>query len=111
MFLRSESWMYGPFEIERAIRPSSLGASLDDEPLRARIVARLVALRGNTPRGDRVPAAGGLALAAAVRVVDRVHGDAAHERPPALPAVAPCLADGLVLVLDVAHLSDGGAAV
>src|SRR3712207_6472081 len=38
------------------------------------------------PRGHRVATTRGLALATTVRVVDRVHDDAAHRGPPALPA-------------------------
>src|SRR5690348_15882138 len=53
------------------------GAPASDDEL----VAWLVRLAGTavrlTPRADRVTATGGLALAAAVRVVDRVHHDTA----------------------------------
>src|SRR5882672_2515183 len=45
-----------------------------------------------------------LALAAAVRVIDRVHRQAAHGGPPALPAVPAGLADPDDLVLGVAQL-------
>ena len=70
-----------------------------------------MALRGNAPRGDRVTTGGlVLALAAAVRVVDRVHDGAANARTDALPAVAAGLADLDVGMLGVAHLADGGAA-
>ena len=47
-----------------------------------------------------------LALAAAHRMVDRVHRDAAHVRLHAEPARATGLADLHVLVLDVADLAD-----
>ena len=63
-------------------------------------------LVGNAPRRARRASARRLALAAAVGMIHRVHGDAAHRRPPALPAVAAGLADALVLVLDVADLPD-----
>ena len=66
---------------------------------------------GYAPRGDRVTAARGAALAAAERVVDRVHGDAAHVRALAQPAAAAGLADRDVLVVEVADLADGGDAV
>src|SRR5207244_9372580 len=46
------------------------------------------------------------ALAAAVRMVDRVHRDAAHRRPPSEPAPASGLAERNVLVLEVPDLSD-----
>src|SRR5699024_5874605 len=52
----------------------------------------------------------GLALAAAVRMVDGVHGRAAHARPDAAPAVGAGLAQLLQVVLDVADLANGGAA-
>src|SRR5690349_11260998 len=56
-------------------------------------------------------AARGLALAAAERVVDRVHRDAAHVRTLAEPAAAPRLADRHVLVIEIAHLPDGRVAL
>ena len=52
-----------------------------------------------------------LALAAAQRMVDRIHRDAAHMRPLAEPAVAAGFADRDVLVIDVAHLPDRRDAV
>src|SRR5205823_3506597 len=62
---------------------------------------------GLTPRTHRVTAAGGLALTAAVRVVDRVHGNAAHGRSLALPAQPARLAPCDVGLLGVADLPDG----
>src|SRR5690606_1314047 len=53
----------------------------------------------------------GLGLAAAVRVVDRVHGRAAHGRLDAAPALGAGLAQLLEVVLDVADFADGGAAL
>ena len=79
--------------------------------LGALVVAGLSALGGLAPGGHRVPAARGLALAAAVRVVHRVHGDAAVVRAAAQPALAARLAVGDVLVVEVAHLAHGGHAV
>src|SRR5262245_3098505 len=58
-----------------------------------------------------MPAARRSAFAAAHRVIDRVHGDAAVVRPPALPARASGLANVDAGVLDVADLANGGAAV
>src|SRR5262245_10500109 len=63
------------------------------------------------PRRARMAAARGLALAAAHRVVDRVHRDAADLAEPAEPAAAACLAVGDVLVVEVADLADHRAAV
>src|SRR5262245_44861776 len=48
-----------------------------------------------------------LALTAAVRVVDRVHGRAAHGGALAEPAAAAGLAAGLIRVIGVADLTDG----
>src|SRR5688572_26206333 len=58
-----------------------------------------------------MPTTGGLALAATVRVVDRVHGHATGLGADALPAVAAGLADLDELGLGVAHGADGGPAV
>src|SRR6185369_10417620 len=55
-------------------------ARADDELVRRLVLAGLGPLGGLAPGGDRVTAAGGAAFAAAVRVVDRVHGDAADVR-------------------------------
>src|SRR2546430_2694405 len=54
----------------------------------------------------RGPTARGFALAAAQRVVDRVHRHAAHPRIPAQPAALPGLPDREQLVLGIAHLAD-----
>src|SRR5262249_13227199 len=72
------------------------------------LVPRAVPERGLAPRSDRVRALV-LALASAVRMVDRVHDRAAHRRALALPARTPCLAAGLVLVRLIAELADGRA--
>src|SRR6266536_1543331 len=71
--------------------------------------ARTLAERRHAPRGERVPAAFRLALAAAVRVVDGVHRRAAHRGTLPAPAAAARLPAGLVLVVDVSDLADGGA--
>src|SRR5262249_54910168 len=63
------------------------------------------------PRRHRVAATRGATLATTVRVVDRVHDDATALRADALPAAATGLADLGELVLGVADLADGGAAV
>src|SRR5690606_4521423 len=83
-----------------------------DELLRALVMAGLVALGRHAPRGDRMRVAlAGLGLATAVRVVDRVHGRAADGRLDAAPALGACLAQLLQVVLGVADLADGGAAL
>src|SRR6516162_1578226 len=74
------------------------------------VVAGLLALGRLAPRGDRMAAARGAALTAAVRMVDRVHGDAAVVRAAAHPALAAGLADRDVHVIGIRHRADGGAA-
>ena len=51
-------------------------------------------------------AARGAAFAAAMRMVDRVHHDAAHMRPDALPAIASRLAHRLVRTVGVGDGAD-----
>src|SRR5207248_2015108 len=74
------------------------------------LAARALAERRYAPGRHRVAAALRLPLAAAVRVVDRVHGGPAHGRALAPPAAASGLATGHVLMVDVADLADGRAA-
>src|SRR5437870_8611529 len=104
--------MYGPFLSERPmlVRLLFLPARDDVGVAGPGAPARLVALGGLAPRRHRVIALA-LALAAAHRVVDRVHDRAAHGGPEALPAHAPGLADRDVLVIEVADLAHGGHAV
>src|SRR6266542_6280600 len=71
---------------------------------------RAVAEGGLAPRGLRVAAGAGLALAATVRVVGGVHGRTTHGGPHAQPARTPGLAAGLVLMVQVTELADGGGA-
>src|SRR3569833_3565076 len=56
-------------------------------------------------------AARGPALTTAMRVVDRVLGDAAGQRAPAHPAAAAGLGEVLVLVVRVGHRADRRHAV
>ena len=65
---------------------------------------------GLAPRGLGRHAGGRLALAAAVRMVARVHDHAAHLGPAAHVASAAGLAEALVLVVEVADLADRGHA-
>src|SRR5262249_47803843 len=46
----------------------------------------------------------------AVRMIAGIHRDAAHVRPAPEPPHPPCLAVRQVLVLEIAHLPDGGTA-
>src|ERR1700742_2936382 len=87
-FLIRWSSTKGPFLRLRGIKacslPLVLAAAAADQP-----VTGLVGLAGAafrlTPRANRMPAAGALALTTAERVVDRVHRDTAHGRALALP--------------------------
>src|SRR5215472_2296459 len=79
----------GPFFSERGMACSRLAdavlAALDDHVVRALVVTGLQPLGVPAPRAHRVRVAlAGLALAAAVRVIDRVHGQSAHRRADAL---------------------------
>src|SRR5262249_34358578 len=121
--------MNGPFLTERAITFQVSGfrfqvsgtdtwrltplfrSPFNDELVSALVVARLVSARRLPPRRHGVASARSLALAAAVRMVHRVHRHAAHRRALAQPARASGLPDRNVLVLDVPHLSYGGHAV
>src|ERR1700754_3787852 len=83
----------------------------DENELVGRLVRpRLLALGRLAPRRHRVTAAGGAAFAAAMRMVDRVHDDAAVMRTPAEPAGTTGLADRDVHVVRVRHRTDGAAA-
>src|SRR4051812_18991316 len=111
-FLIRWSSTNGPFLRLRGIGqllPLLLATTSDDEP-----VGGLVGLPGATlwlaPRAGGVATTGGLALTATVRVVDRVHRDAADGRALALPPHAAGLAPVDVGLLGVADLADRGAA-
>src|SRR5206468_1991765 len=65
---------------------------------------------GLAPRADRMAPARALALATAKRMVNGVHGHAAHGRADALPPLAPGLAELDVALLGVAHLGHRGPA-
>src|SRR5829696_2396225 len=82
-----------------------------DEAVGPLVGTGLLAFGREAPRGDWVAAAGGAAFAAPVRVVDRVHGDAAIVRALAEPAVAAGLADRAVHVVRVRHRPDGAEAL
>src|ERR1700690_3279861 len=77
-------------------------------------LARREALRQLAPRGDDLLAAAAalrLALAAAVGVVDGVHGHAADDGPAAEPALAAGLAERAVDLVAVADDADRRAAL
>src|SRR5260370_9574435 len=105
----------GPFQTERAMaRPLFLllprVAARNDE-LGGRLVpAGLLALGRKPPRRHRMPAARGAALAAAMGMIDRVHGHAAVVRPPAVPARPPRLAEPDPPVVGDGDRADAGQA-
>src|SRR5262249_53073448 len=74
-----------------------------DEFLRRLVVTGLLALGRLSPGSGPVLAAIG---AAAIRVVDRVAGDAARHRTLALPAGAAGLADDLVDMVGIGNGAD-----
>src|SRR5262249_50620288 len=82
-------------------------AARNDELVGGLVVAGLLALGREAPRGDRVAAARRAAFAAAVRMIDRVHGDAAVVRAPTQPTLAPGLADRDVHVVRIRDRADG----
>src|SRR5438105_10499654 len=93
------------------IHHSSFHSSVAHDHLRgALVLARLVAARRLAPGGDGVATARSLTFAAAVRVVHGVHRHAADVRAYPVPARAPVLAVGDVLVLEVAGLPHGRVA-
>ena len=55
-------------------------------------------------------AAGGLAFAAAMGMIDRIHGHAAHRRPHAAPAIGAGLAERAQVMFGIRHHAHGRAA-
>src|ERR1700681_3834845 len=82
-------------------------AACHDEFRGALVLARLLAPGRLAPRRDRMPAA---ARFPAERMVDRVHGLAAHMTAPAHPAAASGLADRDIHVVGIGHRAHGGDA-
>src|SRR3954463_9702230 len=80
----------GPFQTERATAYllARRGTATDDVLVRGLVLAGLLAFGRLAPRGDRMAAARGLAFAAAVRMVDRVHGHATDHGTTTEPAGA-----------------------
>src|SRR5580658_417915 len=82
-----------------------LGLSGHDPLIRALVIARLETARGLAPRCHRMASAAGLAFTAAVRVIHRVHRNAAVVRTLPHPALASRLAQADVFVFHIAHLA------
>src|SRR5580692_11126551 len=79
--------------------------SLHNLPVGTLVVPRLLAERREGPRRLRVIALD-LAFTTAVRVIDRVHGHAAHGGLHAVPPCAPGLAVGFILMIEIANLAN-----
>src|ERR1035438_1262008 len=112
--LSCETWCFQISQYQNAncqTAFSLLAPAADDKCIGPLVVARLVSARRLAPWGDRVASAGGLAFAAAVGMVDRVHRHAAVGRIDALPAVAAGFADRDIFVVGIANLADGGHAL
>src|SRR4029079_16244460 len=103
----------GPFFRLRGISlpPCPATAAAADDHLVGLLALLAGAALGLAPRRHRVAATRALALATTERVVDGVHGDAAHVRALALPAVTTRLADLDQPGLAVADGADGAPAV
>src|SRR3979490_3321490 len=90
---------------------AAAGAPAANDELGRRLLLRTGAAFGLTPRRNRMTAARCLALAAAVRMVDRVHRHAARLGTHTLPTVTTGLADADEFGLGVADFANGGPAV
>src|SRR5918998_4036150 len=103
----------GPFLTDRdmlSYLPLLPAPRTDDEPSGRLRAPGAVAHRGLAPRRLGRHPRRGLALAAAVRMVARVHDDAPDLGPATHVPGAAGLAEVLVLVVEVAHLADCGHA-
>src|SRR5437867_13093554 len=83
---------------------------LDDELIGTLVIAGLVTERRHTPRRQRVISLHP-AFTAPVRMIDRIHHDAAHGGPDSHMPLASGLPDGDVLMIEVADLADRGDAL
>src|SRR5690242_20021064 len=89
---------------------SLLGFPRDDPLIRPLIVSGLESARRLAPRRHGMAPAGSFAFAATVRVIHGIHRDTTVVRHLAKPSSLPGLPVGFILMLDVAHLPDGGHA-
>src|SRR5579883_520919 len=92
------------------LSPPASVAAPDNKTIGSLVVARLVSQRRLAPGGLRLTADRRTALAAAMRMVARIHDRASHGWTPPHVARAPGLADAAVLMVDIPHLADGGRA-
>src|SRR5262249_11100303 len=93
------------------LTPAAAAAAAAHDHLVGLLALLAGAALGLAPRRHRVATARALALTTAERVVDRVHGHAAHVGALALPPVAAGLAHLHQRCLGVADRADRGAAV
>src|SRR6202521_2736201 len=82
-------------------------AARNDKPGGSLVGSGLLALGGEAPWGHRMTSARAAAVAAAERMAERIHRDAAIVRPPAEPARATGLADRDVHMVGVRYRADG----
>src|SRR4051812_34966816 len=108
LFLRNVPCVATPL---LACRETLVLAPAQDEFIGTFVLACLAALGALAPRRNRMTAARGFAFAAAERMVDGVHRDAAVVRLPAHPALAAGLADRDVHVVAVRDRADRRHAV
>src|SRR5208283_4246161 len=73
--------------------------------------ASAISLGGNTPRSTRMTSSGTSSLAAAHRVVHRVHRNAAHVGSFSCPARSPGFSERNIFVIDIANLANGSLAL
>src|SRR5215211_5170035 len=100
------------FRGPRHLAPPSFPPAPDDHGVRPLVLLTCRRTQsGLAPRRDRRAARRALALAAAMRVVDRVHDRPAHRRPDAEVPLAARLAPPDVLVRLVAHHAYGRPAI
>src|SRR6185436_3849048 len=104
-------WCWSENQKPQTRNQKLLFPSTHDEPIRALVVPGLIPACRLAPRRNRVPAAGGFTFAAAVRMINRIHRDAAHLWPASLPSRASGLAQRNIAVLDVTDLSYGRVAI
>src|SRR5271155_5833287 len=96
----------GPFFTERAIAYSlTLVTALDDHARRALIATGAITLRRRAPWAHRVATCSRLAFTTTVRVIDRVHCNAAHRRADTAPAVCATLTDWTGVIVFVANFT------
>src|SRR6266571_2418013 len=106
-FLRSDSWMYGPFFLDRDISlpPPACIATPYNKAVRPLIVTSLVTQRGFAPRRLRLATDWCPAFTTTMRMITRVHRRSTHSRTAAHTARTASFATALVLMIDIANLS------